>query len=377
MSGGLTRTPAFGRKDKYDTARVEAPSGHFPGWLTSIVCGRSPRMVMPIPAPHTVPRGSMSSDESPNAAATSERRDAVREKAMQVQARQSRARLIRAATISIVVIAVVAVAAIVVTWAVSSSASKPMLNPQNVDDDGFVVTGVTGVGLTTDDSSNTGTLGGTATATPTPTVTPTPTPTPTPTDRPDVDIRVYVDYLSTGSRDFQLANVQQLSKWVSEEAATLTYYPVAMLTSKSNGTKYSLRAASAAACVATHSPDYFFAFNNTLLTQQPDVDSDGYTDSELAAMAIASGADGAKVVRSCIEDQDFTSWAKTATERALGGLPDTDDLALTGTPMVLVNGTPYVGALNDPKEFAQFVLTVASDAPEETPTPTPTPTPVP
>ena len=317
----------------------------------------------------------MSSDEPSNAAAPSERRDAVREKAQQVQARQSRARLIRVATVSAVVVAVIAVGALVVTWAVSSAASKPMLSPQNVSNGGFVVTGVTGVGLTSDDKNKGGTLEGTATATPTPTVTPTPTATPTPTERPAADIRVYVDYLSAGSRDFQLANVQQLSKWVSEDAAELTYYPVAMLTSKSNGTKYSLRAAGAAACVATHSPDFFFAFNNTLLTQQPEVDSDGYTDSELADMAIASGADGPKVVRACIEDQDFTSWAKTATERALGGLPGTDGLALTGTPMVLVNGTPYVGALNDPKEFAQFVLTVASDAGEETPSPTPTPTP--
>lgn len=319
----------------------------------------------------------MSSDESSNAAAASERRDAVREKAQLVQAQQSRARRIRGASIGLAVIALVAVVAIVVTWTISSAASKPVLSPANVNDDGFVVTGVTGVGIATEDPD---TSGDPAAATPTaePTPTPTPTPTSSPAATPDVEIRVYVDYLSTGSRDFQLANVQQLSKWVSEDAATLSYYPVAMLTSKSNGTKYSLRAASAAACVATHSPEYFFAYNNTLLAQQPDIDSDGYTDAELADMAIASGAEGAKVVRACIEDQDFASWAKTATERALDGLPGTDGIALTGTPMVLVNGQPYVGALDDPKEFAQFVLTVASDAYyEETPAATPTPTPTP
>lgn len=317
----------------------------------------------------------MSSDESSNAAAASERRDAVREKAQQVQARQSRARTIRGASIAAAVLAVVAVVAVVVTWAVSSAASKPVLSPQNVTDDGFVVTGVTGVGLTAEQPDGSADVSG-ATETPTPTVAPTPTPSATPTDQPDVDIRVYVDYLSAGSRDFQVANVGQLSKWVSEDAATLSYYPVAMLTSKSNGTKYSLRAASAAACVATHSPDYFFAYNNTLLTQQPDVDSDGYTDAELADMAIASGAEGAKVVRSCVEDEKFASWVKTATERALDGLPGTDGIALTGTPMVLVNGQPYIGALDDPKEFAQFVLTVASDTYyKETPSPTPTPTP--
>ena len=52
---------------------------------------------------------------------------------------------------------------------------------------------------------------------------------------------------------------------------------------------------------------HFFAFNNALLTQQPDVDSDGLTDAELADLAIASGATTPKVVRECIEDQAFAT----------------------------------------------------------------------
>jgi len=307
----------------------------------------------------------MSSDESPNSPAPSDRRDAVREKAQQVQVRQSRVRVAQRFAIATVLVAVVAVGAIVVTWAVSSAASKPMLQPANLTDDGFEVTEVTGVGV----------VGGEATETPSPE--PDPTAETAAAAQPSVDIRVYVDYLSSGSREFQLANVQQLAKWVTEDAATLSYYPVAMLTAKSNGTKYSLRAASAAACMGTHSPDTFFAYTNALLTQQPDVEADGLTDADLADLAIASGADGPKVVRACIEKQAFATWAKEATDRALKGLPDTDDIALTGTPMILVNGTPYVGALDDPKEFAQFVLTIASDAyykeSEATPTPTPTP----
>ncbi|MET0860195.1 MAG: thioredoxin domain-containing protein [Microbacterium sp.] len=314
----------------------------------------------------------MSSDESSNA--PSDRRDAVREKAQQVQARQARVRRIRVASVAASVVAVVAVAAVVVTWAVSSAASKPMLSPDNVDDDGFVVTAATGLAGT-----------GSVDANPTPTpsapaeeeaASAEATPSPTPTEQTAVDIRVYVDYLSTGSRDFQLANAQQLSKWVGEDAATLSYYPVAMLTAKSNGTKYSLRAASAAACVATHSPDELFAYTHALLEQQPALDSDGFSDVQLADIAQASGVESPKVVRKCIEEEAFASWAKAATERALKGLPETDGVALTGTPMVLVNGTPYVGALDDPKEFAQFVLTVASDAYyKETPSPTPTPAP--
>lgn len=318
----------------------------------------------------------MSSDETPHVPAERDRRHAVREKAQQVQAQQSRARVIRTASIATAIVAVVAIAAVVVTWAVTSATSQPLLNPTNVTDDGFVVTTVSGVGSaeesgTVDDEAAAQTLE----AVPAETPTPEPTPTPAATEQPVVDIRVYVDYLSTGSHDFQVSNVQQLSKWVNEGAATLTYYPVAMLTAKSNGTKYSLRAAAAAACVATHSPDTFFAFNNALLAEQPAVDSDGYTDVEIADIAQARGAESPKIVRSCIEKQEFASWAKSATERALQGLPDTKDVALTGTPMVLVNGIQYVGALNDPKEFAQFVLTSASDAYYSTPTPTVTPSP--
>lgn len=312
----------------------------------------------------------MSSDESSNAAAPRERRDAVREKAQQVQARQTRFRRIRIASVATSIVAVVAIAGVVVTWAVSSAASKPALSPVNVTDDGFAVTTVP------DAAPEAGApLDGTPTPTEAPTADPA-APTPTATARPAVDIRVYVDYLSAGSRDFQVANAQQLSTWVGQDAATLAYFPVAMLTAKSNGTKYSLRAASAAACVATHSPDSFFSFTNALLSRQPEVESDGYTNAELADLAIASGASSPKVVRACIEGEAYTTWAKGATERALKGLSGTEDVALTSAPMVLVNGQPYVGALDDPKEFAQFVLTIASDAYyEASPSPTPTATP--
>ena len=106
--------------------------------------------------------------------------------------------------------------------------------------------------------------------------------------------------------------------------------------------------------------------------------SDEVVKNCFATLAQATGLDDPKVVRACIEDQSYASWAKAATEQALKELPGTDGVALTGTPMVLVNGTQYVGKLDDPKEFAQFVLTVASDAYfKGTPTPTPSSTPAP
>ncbi|MGC5171552.1 DsbA family protein [Micromonospora sp. DT81.3] len=313
----------------------------------------------------------MSNDETPNAPAARGRRAAVREKAEQVHAQQSRARIIRRVSAGVAIVAAVVAIGVVVTWVFASAASKPLLNPANMQDDGIVVDAFGTIPLTS-------VPGGPMTDA-APTATPTPqaleaSPAPSATTPPPIDIRIYVDYLSPGAGEFQLANAKQLSEWVSEEAAVLTYHPVALLTAKSNGTKYSMRAANATACVATHAPETFFAFNHELLVKQPDVDTDGYTDPELAAKAIAAGAENPKVVRACIEDEDFALWVRDATERALSeDLPGTDGTTLTGSPMILVNGQPYVGKLDDPAEFAQFVLTLSSDAYYSTPSPTPTP----
>ncbi|MGW8484575.1 DsbA family protein [Microbacterium sp. NPDC055903] len=311
----------------------------------------------------------MSSDETPNVPTPRNSREAVREKAQQVKARQSRVRIARRVIIGLVAVVAVGAVGTAVTWAVTSSVSAPTLSPAGLEDDGIVVNEITGATVSSAE------IPATPTAEPTEAgeeATPTPEPT-----AGAVDIHIYVDYLSPGAGEFERANARQLSGWITEGAATVTYHPVSLLTANSNGTKYSLRAAAAAACVASFAPTQFYAFNHELLIDQPDVDTDGRTDVQLADLAGAVGVAEIDTVRSCIEDQDYVSWAKDATARALEGpLPGSDDLVLSSAPMVVVNGQAYVGALDDPAEFSQFVLTVASDAYyESTATPAPTETP--
>ena len=295
------------------------------------------------------------------------RREAVREKAQQVHAKQSRARMLRRSALVTGVVAAVAVVGVVIGWTVVTTAGKPQLSPNGTSADGFAVASIAGgaqaLEATPDDESTVeATPEGTASA------------SPAATEQPVISIRVYLDYLSPGAREWQIANLTQLTSWVNDGAITLSYHPVSMLTAKSNGTKYSLRAASAAVCVATSEPARFFDFNNALLTRQPEVDSDGFSDTELADIAQASGVTDPKSVRTCIEEEAYASWIKSATERAVAGIPDSD-VSLTQTPMILVNGQPYVGALDDPAEFSQFVMTTASDAFYDQQTATPTPTP--
>lgn len=310
----------------------------------------------------------MSIDSGDTPSPAPDRREAVREKAQRVRVRQSRIRVARRVGLGVVATAAVAAVAGVVVWSVMSSVGGRDLTPRNSTADGFAISDVTGA------ASQQGSIAdATPSATPNGSAAATPTPDPSASVAAPVDIRVYVDYLSPGAREWQLANVEQLTTWVDEGAATLSYHPVSMLTAKSNGTKYSLRAAAAAACVATHDEAVFFAYNTELLSRQPAMDTDGFSDVELADLAQAVGASNPADLRECIEGGDFVEWAKDATERAVSGIPDTDGLELSGTPTILVNGQPYLGSLADAAEFSQFVLTSASDAFYTTPTPTPTP----
>lgn len=312
----------------------------------------------------------MSSDETPNVPTPRNSREAVREKAQQVHAQQSRVRVMQRIIIGAVAIVAVGAIGTAVTLAVSSQVTKPQLTPSGLDGDGVLISDISASATSSEEVPVDPSAEPTEAATD-------PTETPEPTAAAGaVDIHIYVDYLSPDAGTFERANARQLANWITEGAATVTYHPVALLTASSNGTKYSLRAAAAAACVASYSPDQFYAFNHDLLDDQPEVNSDGLSDTDLANAAVAVGVSNAKNVKSCIEDQDYVTWAKDATSRALAGpLVGSDDLVLTSAPMIVVNGEQYVGALDDSAEFSQFVLTVASDAYyQSTATPTPAPT---
>ncbi|WP_261165950.1 thioredoxin domain-containing protein [Microbacterium sp. Marseille-Q6965] len=302
--------------------------------------------------------------EAAESAADVSRREALREKAKQVSARQSRRRVLTRVGIGVGALAIVGAAAFAITNTVVPEVTSETRVPAGFVDGGFTVNGRDVTAMI--DSAD-------ATPTPTPTPTQEPEAEETPAAEP-VQIRVYVDYLSAESGEFERANAARLARWVEGGDVTLSYHPVALLTPKSNGTKYSQRAVAAAACVATHAPEAFPSFNHALLLDQPEPGTAGYTDEQLADLAVASGATNERNVRECIELAPYLDWARQTTNEALdGALPGTDGVTLAGAPLILVDGEAYVGSLDDPAEFTQFVLTVESDAYLSTPSPTPTP----
>ncbi|WP_400995868.1 DsbA family protein [Agromyces sp. GXQ0307] len=290
-----------------------------------------------------------------------QRREAAREKARVLREEQKkRDRRNRFLIQGGVVLAIVAVAALI-GGLIFNSIRPAGPGPRNMASDGILlVGGENGIEAVETTAIPAG-------GRPTPTV---------PDDSGTVaNIVVYLDYLCPFCGQFETTNSETMRTMVEQGAATLEIHPIAILTNKSAGTQYSLRAANAAACVAEESPEAFFDFNSLMFENQPEELTAGLTNDEIKDLAAEAGA--ASSVDSCIDDTTFKSWVQDATERALTEpIPNSDLESVTGTPTVLVNGKQYVGSLEDPAEFQAFVLQATGESyseSEATPTPTPTP----
>jgi protein-disulfide isomerase len=172
-----------------------------------------------------------------------------------------------------------------------------------------------------------------------------------------VRVVTYVDYFCPFCAQFEATNGEQLSEWVESGDVVLEVHPVAILDRMSLGTRYSTRAANAASCVADSSPGSFDEFSALLFARQPAENTEGLSDAELVDLASEAGVSDAAGVGDCIQSEEFSTWVTEATDRALSEpLPNSDLDALSGTPTVIVDGLQYTGSLDDPDEFAEFVL---------------------
>ncbi|MCP2030167.1 protein-disulfide isomerase [Okibacterium sp. HSC-33S16] len=297
-----------------------------------------------------------------------QRREAAREKAKELRNAQRRRdirnRIFLQGGLVLAIVAVVAGIAFVI----SSAIRPPTAGPSNMASDGIVI-------------------GEQLKAAQTSAIPAGSEPVPTEIDANVPNIRIYVDYLCPICGEFEKANAEQLATWAENGVATVEYHPIAILTGRSAGTQYSLRAANAAACVANYSPDSFFVFSTMLFDDQPEEGTEGHSDEELSAIAKtalnAGDEAGSKAaltsISNCIDDGTYKSWVEEATDRATTeAVPNSKLEKVKGTPTVLVNDKQYTGSITDPKEFQAFVLSVASETyAQSSATPTPTPTEVP
>jgi len=148
-------------------------------------------------------------------------------------------------------------------------------------------------------------------------------------DSSRVRMDVYFDFICPACSVFEQTQSETVNSLRAEGLVDVYYHPLGYLDVYSQGTEYSTRSASAVALIATESPDNFLAFVEAMFVNQPAENTEGLTDVQIQAIASQVGIADDVVAR--IPDHEYTSWVRTATERASkDGLPFTPTIAING-----------------------------------------------
>ncbi|WP_277209303.1 DsbA family protein [Isoptericola croceus] len=100
----------------------------------------------------------------------------------------------------------------------------------------------------------------------------------------------YLDYMCPACGQFTQTNGADVEALLTSGDATVVYYPVSILDRSSRGSDYSTRAAAAAYWLADQAPEAFYEFNKAVFANQPEQNTTGLDDDELAELAESVGA---------------------------------------------------------------------------------------
>lgn len=169
-------------------------------------------------------------------------------------------------------------------------------------------------------------------------------------------IVIYEDLQCPACKAFEVPNMPQIAEMVKEGKYNLELHPVSFLDGASVN-EYSSRAGSALLCVADTDPAHFLDYNSALYIQQPEENTAGPDNNQLAELAKQIGVTK-KSTLDCIAGADWATWAKNQTPAYKAEVPGST-LKFTGTPFVMVNGQQYQGELGNAAMFLQWLQTVA------------------
>jgi protein-disulfide isomerase len=132
-----------------------------------------------------------------------------------------------------------------------------------------------------------------------------------------VRVDVYLDLLCPICRQFEAINRDTLATMRADGTVAVYYHPVSILNRYSRGTEYPTRAASALTTVAEYDPAHFEAFFAALFDNQPEENSEGLSDVEIAQ--IAKGVGVPLEVTATFAQGQFEQWVTDATDAAIEG----------------------------------------------------------
>ncbi|MFZ1385274.1 MAG: thioredoxin domain-containing protein [Propionicimonas sp.] len=151
-----------------------------------------------------------------------------------------------------------------------------------------------------------------------------------------VTLAIYQDYMCPYCGEFERANRADLASLVDSGKARVEFHPMAFLDQASQGTKFSTRAANALVTVAKAQPDKVLDFNAALFDNQPQENTAGLSDAEIATIARGAGVtDDVVASFASLKNANFVA---NATSAAFAS-------GVTGTPTVKINSEVFAGNL--------------------------------
>ena len=159
-----------------------------------------------------------------------------------------------------------------------------------------------------------------------------------PSDVTRVDL--YLDLMCPVCNGLEQTNSADVDALREAGTIAVYYHPVSILNRFSQGTMYPTRAANAVAVVAEKDPAHMLPFITALYANQPEENSTGLTDEQIAAIAVGVGVPAD--VAAGMKNGEFSEWVVAATDRA-----SQDGMSVT--PTVMVNREVV-----DPEEINYF-----------------------
>lgn len=246
-----------------------------------------------------------------------QRRDAARAEALTLQkkqqSREKRNRLVVLSILAVAVIGLVVAVVLILSEGQKTSMEKVENIPAGVVEDTGIPIGADGVAGTSNEGAKT--------------------------------LDVYVDYMCPICGQFEAINAASITEMREAKDITLVVHPVAILNRASEGTEYSTRAAAAAGWVADQAPEQFSKFHEAMFASQPEENSPGLSDEQIAQVAEQAGvpADVAAGIADGEAADLYGEWANASTEVAQTNEALLDEKGGFGTPNVLIDGEKFQG----------------------------------
>lgn len=174
-------------------------------------------------------------------------------------------------------------------------------------------------------------------------------------------VRIYVDYRCPYCARFEEANAETLGEVLKQDAAAIELTSLTFLDRVSEGSYYSSRAAGAMACLAEAQPEAAWRANAALMSPdfQPAEGGPGPDNAAVIAQIERVAGPLNSATTSCITGEAYVPFAQALNEWIFANpVPHAKDpeLAVTGTPFVLVDGVPFEGDPVDSKAFRAFLI---------------------